>query len=331
MKTIAINGFGRIGRAVFKNIIADYPSLQLVAVNDLANPEDLLHLLRHDTVYGNYEVELEDDYLVVGEQREKLLNHKDPENLPWDELAVDVVLECTGVFRDYEGASKHLEAGAEKVIISAPSKSPKEIPSFVLGVNEHSYRSENRIVDMGSCTTNALAPVVKILHENFGLTEGIMTTIHSYTASQNIIDGPGQKDLRRCRAAAENIVPTTTGAAKAIAKVMPEMEGKLDGMAVRVPTPTVSLVDLVCRLEVPVTVEEINETFKEATREKDFEGVLDVAERPLVSSDYIRNPHSSIVDLEMTKVVGGSVKILSWYDNEWGYAKRLVDFADFII
>ena len=328
MTKIALNGFGRIGRAVFKNIIEDYPELELVAVNDLADPDDLLHLLQNDTVYGSYEVTNEGGDLFAKGQRVKLFNKQNPEELPWDELGVDIVLECTGVFRTKEGAQKHINAGAEKVIISAPAKSD-DIPSYVMGVNADEYEGET-IVDMGSCTTNALAPVVKILNDNFGLEKGLMTTIHSYTVSQNILDGPGQKDLRRCRAAAENIVPTTTGAAKAISKVIPEMKGKLDGMAVRVPTPTVSVVDLVCNLSQEVTREELNNAFSEASKSKDLEAVFDVEEKPLVSSDYIQNNHSSIVDLEMTKVIGDSVKVLSWYDNEWGYARRLVDFAKYV-
>lgn len=329
MIKVAINGFGRIGRSAFKNIIEDYPDLELVAINDLADPDDLLHLLQHDTVYGNYQVTKDDGDLFVRGQRVKMLNKKDPAGLPWEEMEVDVVLECTGVFRDLEGAKKHVEAGAKKVVISAPGKSD-QIPSFVMGVNEKEYDGQ-QIVDMGSCTTNALAPVVKILNDNFGLKEGLMTTIHSYTVSQNILDGPGQKDLRRCRAAAENIVPTTTGAAKAIAKVIPEMKGKLDGMAIRVPTPTVSVVDLVCRLEEDVTVEQVNNAFQRASEDPEMSKFFDTEEKPLVSSDYVQNPHSSIVDLEMTKVTGNSVKVLSWYDNEWAYAKRLIDFAKHVI
>ncbi len=325
MTKVALNGFGRIGRAVFKNIIKNYPDLELVAVNDLADPDELLHLLRYDTVYGKYKVEKSDDCFLVDGQEIKIFNKENPGELPWDELKVDVVLECTGAFRTAEGSKKHIEAGAEKVIISAPAKS-SDIPSYVMGVNVDEYRGE-KIVDMGSCTTNALAPVVKILNKNFGIEEGLMTTIHSYTVSQNILDGPGRKDLRRCRAAAENIVPTTTGAAKAISKVIPEMEGKLDGMAVRVPTPTVSVVDLVCKLNCKATENKINRAFEEESRKESMQGIFTVEERPLVSSDYVKNSHSSIVDLEMTKVVGESVKVISWYDNEWGYARRLVDFA----
>ncbi len=329
MIKVALNGFGRIGRAVFKNIIDDYPELSLVAVNDLAEPETLLHLLKNDTVYGKFPGKLKSGNLIVDDTEVKLLSKKNPSDLPWEELDIDILLECTGAFRDFEGASGHLKAGAEKVIISAPSKDPKKIPSYVPGVNEDSYDGE-KIVDMGSCTTNALAPVVKVLNQNFGLKEGIMTTIHSYTVSQNLLDGPGQKDLRRCRAAAENIVPTTTGAAKAISKVIPEMAGKLDGMAVRVPIPTVSLVDLVAVLDGPANVEGINNAFRKAAESEEMKDIFDVEERPLVSTDFIKNPHSSVVDAEMTKVVGNTVKVISWYDNEWGYAKRLVDFANYI-
>ncbi len=328
MTKIALNGFGRIGRAVFKNIIEDYPDLKLVAVNDLADLDDLLHLLQNDTVYGSYEVTDQDGDFFANGQRVKLFKKQNPEDLPWKKLGIDIVLECTGVFRDLKGAKKHIEAGAEKVIISAPAKGG-DIPSYVMGVNADEYEDE-KIVDMGSCTTNALAPVVKILNNNFGIERGLMTTIHSYTVSQNILDGPGQKDLRRCRAAAENIVPTTTGAAKAIAKVIPEMEGRLDGMAVRVPTPTVSVVDLVCTLSKEVTKEEVNKVFLKAAECSKVDGIFDVEEKPLVSSDYIQNNHSSIVDLEMTKAIGNSVKVISWYDNEWGYARRLVDFAKYV-
>ncbi len=328
MIKIALNGFGRIGRAALKNAIESHPNVKVVAINDLADSEALAHFLSHDTVYGKFDADLEEDTLVVGGDKIKLFKEKDPANLPWKEMEVDLVLECTGVFRDYEGASKHIEAGAKKVIISAPSKDPEKIPSFVMGVNADDYNGEE-IVDMGSCTTNALAPVVKVLNDSFGLKEGIMTTVHSYTVSQNILDGPGQKDFRRSRAAAENIVPTTTGAAKAISKVIPEMKGKLDGMAIRVPTPTVSVVDLVAVLDKDISEEEVNNAFKKASQ-GEMKNVLDLEKKPLVSSDYVANNHSSIVDAEMTKVVGNTVKVLSWYDNEWAYAGRLVDFAEYI-
>ncbi len=327
MTKIAINGFGRIGRAVFRNIIEGYPDVDLVAINDLADAESLAYFLSHDTVYKGFEVSLEDGELVSAGKRVKIFAEKDPGSLPWGDLDVDVVLECTGVFRDYEGARKHLDAGAKKVVISAPSKDPERISSYVLGANEDDYSGEE-IVDMGSCTTNALAPIVKILHKEFGIKEGIMTTIHSYTVSQNLLDGVGQKDYRRSRAAAENIVPTTTGAAKAISKVIPEMEGRLDGMAIRVPVPTVSVVDLVCVLENEKSADEIKKVFENAAEE--MKGIFAVEKRPLVSSDYVKNNNSSIVDLDLIKVVGNSVKIISWYDNEWGYARRLVDFAKHI-
>lgn len=330
MTKVAINGFGRIGRAAFKNIISDqYPDLELVAINDLADPKTLTHLLQNDTVYGKFEVRRKEGKLRANGKSVKILSERIPENLPWEEMNVDIVLECTGVFRKYEDAKKHITAGAKKVIISAPSKDPDKVPSFVLGVNEEKYNGET-IVDMGSCTTNALAPVVKVLNDNFGIKEGLMTTVHSYTVSQNLLDGPGQKDLRRCRAAAENIVPTTTGAAKAISKVIPEMKGKLDGMAMRVPTPTGSVVDLVATLNKDATEEEINKAFKRAAGSEKMKKVFDVSEDPLVSRDYIQNPYSSIVDAEMTRKRGDSVKVISWYDNEWAYAKRLVDFADYI-
>ncbi len=329
MTKIAINGLGRIGRAVFKNIIEDYPDLDLVAVNDLADIESLVYLINHDTVYKTFSAELVGDKIVTNGKEVKVFNEREPENLPWADLGVDVVIECTGVFTKYDLAKKHLTAGAKRVIISAPSKEPEKIPSYILGINEQNF-SDDKIIDMGSCTTNGLAPIVKVLDENFIIKEGIMTTIHSYTVSQNLLDNPGQEDPRRCRAAAENIVPTTTGAAKAISRVIPEMEGKLDGMAIRVPTPTVSVIDLVCVLEKKVTKEEINEAFILASESEKMKGILAVEKKPLVSSDYIKNPYSSIVDYSLTKVVGNSVKVISWYDNEWGYSKRLADLARYI-
>jgi glyceraldehyde 3-phosphate dehydrogenase len=329
-KKIAINGFGRIGRAAFKNIMDDYPEVELVAVNDLSDIETLGYLLSHDTVYGNYESSVDGDCLVVRGEKVKIFQEREPENLPWKELGVDVVLECTGVFRNLEGAKRHITAGAKRVIISAPSKEPEKISSYVLGVNEEKFDKSEEVVDMGSCTTNALAFIVDIIHKNFGIKEGLMTTVHSYTVTQNTLDASGQSELRRCRAAAENIVPTTTGAAKTISKVIPEMEGKLDGMAIRVPTPTVSLVDLTCTIEKEATEEDINNAFLEAEKTEKMKKYFATEKMPLVSSDYIKNPHSSIVDLELTKVVGKTVKVLAWYDNEWAYAKRLVDFASYI-
>ncbi len=336
-KRVAINGFGRIGRNVLKNIMRKHSKyLEVVAINDLADPETLVHLLRYDSVYGIYEktVKSSGDVLRVdGVDKGMKINlyaKKDPSELPWEDLGIDVVLECTGLFRDHEGAKKHLEAGAKKVIISAPSKDPDKTPSFVMGVNEGNYDPEEHdIMDMGSCTTNCLAPILKVLHENFGVESGMMTTVHSYTASQNLLDGP-HKDLRRARAAAENIIPTTTGATKAIGRVLPELDGKIEGMAMRVPTPTVSVVDLVCELEEEATREDVNFSLKKASQKKELDGILGIEDAPLVSSDYVGNSFSSVVDADMTSAVGRTVKIFAWYDNEWGYSARLADFAKYV-
>ncbi len=319
-KKIAINGFGRIGRAAYKNILLNYKDeLEVVAINDLLEVERLEHLLKYDSVYGSFHNDPE------FKERVKFFAEKDPENLPWGELGVDVVLECTGIFTDYENVEKHIKAGAKKVIISAPSKDPEKIPSFVLGVNEEKYDRENHhIVDMGSCTTNCLAPILKLLNDNLGVSSGMMTTVHSYTVSQNLLDAP-HKDFRRSRAAGLNIIPTTTGAAKAVGRVIPELEGKIVGMAMRVPTPAVSIIDLVCKTEKETTREDVVEIFKRASSK-----ILAVEELPLVSSDFIGNPHSSIVDLEMLSVDKDMIKVLSWYDNEWGYSARLADFTSFI-
>lgn len=325
---IAINGLGRIGRPVLK-LALENPALEVVAVNDLAEAENIAHLLRHDTVYGNYEkeVELKDNRLVINGKKIDYLSEQDPTELPWTEKGVELVLECTGVFRHLKGAQKHLDAGAQQVIISAPAKS-EGIPSFVPGVNEDKFEAEQQVVDMGSCTTNCLAPVADVLNNEYGISNGFMTTLHSYTVSQNLVD-QAQDDLRRARAAAENLVPTTTGAAEAIGKVIPDLNGKLDGMAVRAPTPVVSLVDLVCELEQEVSAEEVNDTFKEASK-NELEGVLDVTEKPLVSMDFKENSHSSIVDARSTRANKNMVKVLSWYDNEYGYAHKLVEFAEFV-
>jgi len=336
MIKVAINGFGRIGRPTFRRILANHPSLEVVAINDLTSPKTLAHLLRYDSVYGMYnksvkftEGALLVDGISAGESV-KVLAEKDPANLPWKKMGIDIVLECTGIFRDLEGARKHIQAGAKKVIISAPSKNPEKIPSYILGVNEDKFDPKREeIVDMGSCTTNCLAPVVKILNDNFGIVKGFMTTIHSYTTNQRILDLP-HKDLRRARAAALNIIPTTTGATKAIEKVLPELKGKLDGMAVRVPTPTVSLIDLVCELEKETTTEEVNYVFKKASNIERLEGILGIEDTPLVSSDYKGNSFSAIIDAPLTMVKGNLVKILAWYDNEYAYACRLAEFADYI-
>lgn len=334
---VAINGFGRIGRSVFKIILERYsPQIEVVAINDLSDAEVLVHLLKNDSVYGHYgeKIECEEKTLRVTDNEKNfqisLLSEKDPENLPWREMGVDIVLECTGLFTDYQGSKKHITAGAKKVIISAPSRDPEDIPSYLLGVNEKDYDlKSDDIVDMGSCTTNCLAPLLRVLHREKGVLSGMMTTIHSYTANQNLLDGP-HKDLRRSRAAALNMIPTTTGAAKAIGRVIPELSGKIRGMAVRVPTPTVSAVDLTCLLEEGTTKEEVNNLLKKASLEEDLKGILKVEESSLVSADYIGDSFSSIVDAQLTDVEGDLVKIFAWYDNEWGYAARLADFTKYI-
>jgi len=322
MTKIAINGFGRIGRLALRNILNNHPDLEVVAINDLTDSETLKHLFKYDSVYGIY------GKLIS--QETKFFAEKDPINLPWKELAVDVVLECTGNFTDYESAKKHLEAGAKKVIISAPSKNPDKISSYVLGVNEDKFDSgKDSIVDMGSCTTNCLAQVAKVLNDNFKITKGFMSTIHSYTNDQKILDLP-HKDLRRARAAALNIIPTTTGAAKAIGNVIPELKGKLDGIAFRVPTATVSVLDLICELEKKTTFEEVNNAFKKASLQKEMDGFLRIEDAQLVSSDYSGNSFSAVVDSSLTMVKDNIVKVVAWYDNEWAYSCRLGEFAEYI-
>ncbi len=332
---IAINGFGRIGRSVFRNILQMQDTdISVVAINDLSDGETLAHLLQYDSVYGNLmeEVVCNNRELEIGGgfPKTKLYAEKDPGNLPWKELGVDVVLECTGLFRDYDGAKKHLNAGAKKVIISAPSKSPEKIQSFVLGVNEEKYNSEeHHIVDMGSCTTNCLAPVAKIVHREYGIQSGMMTTVHSYTMDQNLLDG-SHRDLRRSRAAALNIIPTTTGAAKAVERVVPELDGKINGIALRVPTATVSVVDFVCLISRDAGKEDVKNLLEAESQGEKLKGILKVETAPLVSSDYIGSSYSSIVDVEMIDVKDNMLKILAWYDNEWAYSRRLVDFAKYI-
>mgnify|MGYP003774569461 CR=1 FL=1 len=324
MAKIAINGFGRIGRNAFK--IAVEKGMDIVAINDLTDAPTLAHLLKYDTCFGKFNgtVEVKDNNLVVNGKEIKVLAERNPADLPWKELGVDIVVESTGIFRKKEQAQLHIDAGAKKVIISAPGKGTK---SIVMGVNEGDYNpAEDDIVDNASCTTNCLAPVAKVIEEKFGVVKGIMTTVHSYTNDQRILDLP-HSDLRRARAAAESIIPTTTGAAEAVAKVIPSLKGKLTGMAMRVPTPTVSVVDLTVELKKEVTVEEINAALKEAADEK----VLGYSDEPLVSVDYKMDSRSSIVDGLSTLVMGGNmVKIVSWYDNEWGCSNRIVDLTQYI-
>lgn len=326
---IAINGFGRIGRCALKSAIKNNLDVEFVAINDLTDTKTLAHLFKYDSAYGVFDgtVEAREDSIIINGKEIKVFAKKDPEELPWGQLGVDVVLECTGIFRDEVGAGKHIKAGAKKVIISAPAKEDI-IPSYIMGINEKEYKGES-IIDMGSCTTNCLAPVVKILEDEFGIEKGFMTTIHSYTNDQNILDLP-HKDLRRARSAAENIIPTTTGAAKAIGKVIPSVKGKMDGIAVRVPTPVVSLVDLTCELKKEVTAEEVNDIMLKYSDKGEMKGIFYVEKDPLVSSDFIGNSFSSIFDMEYTKADGKMVKVLAWYDNEWAYALRMVELAKII-
>jgi glyceraldehyde 3-phosphate dehydrogenase len=330
---IAINGFGRIGRQVFKHIETNHSDLEIVAINDLTDNKTLAHLLKYDSTYGQYgkEITATEKSIKVGNKEYLALAEKDPEKLPWKDLKVDIVLECTGFFTDDAGARKHITAGAKKVIVSAPCK---DLPGFVLGVNADTFDAKKvDIMDMGSCTTNCLAPIAKVLNDEFGIVKGFMTTVHSYTNDQKILDLP-HKDLRRARAAGLNMIPTSTGAAKAIGKMIPELNGKLDGIAIRVPTPTVSVLDLVVEVKNPpaggLTKEEVNEVFKKASTEKHFKGILRVEEEPLVSSDFKGDTYSAIVDAEETMVKDNLIKIIGWYDNEWGYSCRLAEFAEFI-
>jgi len=324
---VGINGFGRIGRNVLRAGL-NKKGLEFVAVNDLTDAQTLAHLLKYDSVHGKFgpRVEAKEDAISIDGKEVKVFALKDPGQLPWKDLGVDVVLESTGRFTDRAGGAKHLEAGAKKVVISAPSKDPDV--SLVLGVNEKVYDpAKHHILSMGSCTTNCLAPIAKILVDEFGVEYGLMTTIHAYTADQNLVDGP-HKDLRRARAAAQNIVPTTTGAAHATTKVIPQLKGLFDGLSVRVPVPVGSLADFTFLLKKKVTVEEVNIAMRDAAKNPLYKGVLQVTHDPVVSSDIIGNPHSSIVDLNLTKVVDGDmVKVVAWYDNEWGYANRLVEMA----
>ncbi len=328
---VAINGFGRIGRNVLRAVHArDDSEIEIVALNDLADNEILGHLLKHDSVHGAFpgEVTVTSAGLEVDGRGIKIFSERDPADLAWGELGVDVVIESTGFFRSRDQAAKHLDSGAKKVIISAPGKN--EDVTIVLGVNHEDYDPANHhIISNASCTTNCLAPVVKVLLEKFGFRRGLMNTVHSYTNDQALLDVP-HSDKRRARAAALSMIPTTTGAARATALVIPEVEGKLDGMALRVPTPDVSVVDLVAELETETTEEAVNEAFREAASGA-LAGILDLCDEPLVSVDFTGNPHSSIVDGLSTKIMdGGMVRVLSWYDNEWGYSQRVVDLTAYI-
>lgn len=325
---VAINGFGRIGRAAFKIILED-KTHQVVAINDLAPVDSLAYLLKYDTVYGIYpgKVKTEGNAIVVNGKKYPILSEPDPQKIPWKKYKVDVVLECTGFFVKDGKAALHLKGGAKKVIVSAPVKGAGNIDTLLLGVNEDSYKNQ-KVISNASCTTNCIAPVAQVMVSKFGVEKAMMTTIHSYTGNQKLVDAPS-KDPRRGRAAAENIVPTTTGAAVATGKVIPELEGLFDGLSVRVPTPTGSLADFTFVLKKDVTVEQVNNALIRASKTPQLNGILGVTDEPVVSSDFIGDPRSSIVDLSLTKVVGGNmVKIIAWYDNEWGYSCRLVDMID---
>lgn len=327
MIKLAINGFGRIGRNAFK-IAFERRDVKIVAINDLTDTKTLAHLLKHDSSYGTYDrdVKFDEENLIVDGEKIRVFSEKEPKNLPWGEYQVDVVIESTGFFTDPKKAADHLEAGARKVVISAPAKG-EGAKTIVIGVNEDTVTKEDKILSNASCTTNCIAPVMKVLEDNFGIEKALMTTVHSYTASQRILDAPA-KDLREARAATENIVPTSTGASKAAALTIPALKGKFDGLSIRVPTPVVSLSDITAVLKRDTTIEELQEIFKKAAKEPFYEGILGVSEEPLVSIDYRGNSHSSIVDLPLINVVGGNlVKIVAWYDNEWGYSNRLVELA----
>lgn len=325
---VAINGFGRIGRASFKIILDSHPKINVVAINDLTDTATLAHLMQYDTCYGKYprKISHTKDAIVINGKKYPVFAQKDPLQLPWKKLKVDVVLECTGRFRGKEDASAHLTAGAKKVIISAPGKDCKTI---VLGVNEEKLNKTDDVLSCASCTTNCLAPATSVIKEKFGIKKALMSTVHAYTADQNLVDGP-HKDLRRARGAAVNIVPTTTGAAQAVTETIPSLKGKFDGMAIRVPVPVGSLCDVTFLLSKKTTVEAVNAEFVKASKGK-LKGILEASEEELVSTDIIGNSHSSIVDLKSTVLVGGDLlKVVAWYDNEWGYSNRLVDLVDYL-
>jgi len=328
---IGVNGFGRIGRLVFRAAISKkIKGLEFVAVNDLTSSKMLAHLLKYDSNFGTLDndIKAKDDAIVIDGKEVKVLAEKDPSKLPWKDLGVEVVIESTGRFTEVEKAKAHLQAGAKKVIISAPAKG--ECPTFVMGVNEDSYDPKNHsVMSNASCTTNCLAPVAKVLLDEFGIQKGLMTTIHAYTNDQNTLDFQ-HKDFRRARAAALSMIPTTTGAAKAIGLVIPQLKGRMDGLAIRVPTPDVSLVDLSVNVDKEASVDQVNAALKKAAQGK-LKGILEACDEPLVSRDFLGNPASSIVDLLSTKTLGNMIKVLSWYDNEWGYSCRVIDLIEYIV
>jgi glyceraldehyde 3-phosphate dehydrogenase len=325
---VAINGFGRIGRSVYR-ILHEYDDINVIAINDLFDHHALAYMLQYDTIMRVFpeKVAIDNGHLVTSKDRVKMVSERDPKSLPWRDLDVDVVVEATGVFRNREQLELHLEAGAERVILTVPAKDEID-NTVVIGVNEDDLKPEHKIVSNASCTTNCLAPMAKILHDEFGIVEGIINTVHAYTNDQRLADVP-HKDWRRSRAAAENIIPTTTGAARAVGKVLPELAGRLDGIACRVPVPDGSVVDLVCELEKEVTPDDIHSAVRDASRTSRMKDILSYSSMPIVSRDIIGDPHSSIYDAPFTKVINGHfVKTLNWYDNEWGYANRVVDLIE---
>ena len=327
---IAINGFGRIGRSVFR-ILNQRDDMEIVAINDLFDHHALAYLLKYDTIMGRFgeSVNIVEDELITGNNTVKMLKVRDPKDLPWKAMGVDVVVEATGIFRTKESLTSHLNAGASKVILTVPAKDQIDF-TVVLGVNDHNLRPEHQIISNASCTTNCLAPMAKVLNDAFGITQGLMTTTHAYTNDQRLADVP-HNDWRRSRAAAENIIPTTTGAAKAVGMVLPELKGKLDGLAARVPVPDGSVVDLVIEVENNVTVDDVHDVVRQASESANMRNILEYNEKPIVSSDIIGNPHSSIYDAPFTRVTAGRyIKTLNWYDNEWGYSNRVVDLINLI-
>ena len=327
---IAINGFGRIGRTVYR-ILSSNTEHKIVAINDLSNPDALAYLLKHDTVMGNFpgEVSFEGGFLSTPGQNTEVFNERDPESLPWDDKGIDIVVESTGVFREKKQLEKHINAGASKVILTVPSKDEIDY-TIVIGVNEDGLDKSHHIVSNASCTTNCLAPMAKIIDENFGIVKGVINTVHAYTNDQSLSDVP-HKDWRRSRAAAENIIPTSTGAARAVGKVLPGLKGKLDGIASRVPVPDGSVVDLFLELENGTTVNDVNTVILDASRTEKMMNILEYSSMPIVSTDIIGNPKSSIYDSKCTKIVGGKfLRTLNWYDNEWGYSNRVVDLVNLL-
>lgn len=331
MTKIAINGFGRIGRLAFRNILDQHPKLQIVAINDLTDSKTMAHLLKYDSNYGIYSknVGFDAENIIVNGKKYRVFAEKDPVNLPWKKFGVDIVLECTGFFTDYAGNLNHINAGAKKVIISAPTKDNGKVNTFVLGVNEEKYNpKKDHIISNGSCTTNCLAPLAKVLEDNFGVEQAFVGTAHSYTNSQRLLDLPA-KNIREARAAALSIIPSTTGAAKAVFQTVPSLKNKISGYALRVPTPVVSIADFTAIIKKETTAEEINDIFRKASK-NELKGILEVSDEKLVSVDYKGNPLSAIVDSELTLAQENLVKVTAWYDNEWGYTCRLAEMAEYI-